>query len=121
MGVLVGVEEERVPRRPLQGDPVADLEAVTGAGVLLEHGQLLVPRHPHEVLRADPDEAHVGHHATGQDVVARAALVKAAAGEEHLLRADPHPDGALCAAGPRRGGGDLGAVHVDHEVVAGLS
>src|SRR3954462_5953455 len=70
-GVLGGVEEEGVLRPPGELDLLAGLEQPGPPGVLREHLQLLPPRHPHEVLGADADEADVGDDATGDRVAGR--------------------------------------------------
>ena len=62
-GVLAGVEQERVVGLQCRSTLSPTAEPLPRAGVLLEDRQLLAPRHPHEVLRAHPDEADVGDHA----------------------------------------------------------
>src|SRR5262245_55471805 len=67
--VLGRVEEEGVLGAPRQLDLLAGGEEAGPAGVLREHLELLAPRHPPEVLGADPDEADVADH-TARDRVA---------------------------------------------------
>src|SRR5262245_33495087 len=95
-GVLRMVEQERVLRAPGELDPVTGAEQPPAPGVLLEHLELLAPRHPHEVLGADADEADVADDAT-RDGVARRVEGLALLADQHLLRPDPNP--ALGALG----------------------
>ena len=89
-----------------------------GAEVLHEDHQLLAPRHPHEVLRAHPGEAGVGHDTARQDVAVprRAGLTRRC--ELDLLRPDADQQVVGAAGPPGRRHGELLAVKVEHQVVA---
>src|SRR3954467_2248855 len=119
-GVLGGVEEEGVLRPPGELDLLAGLEQPVPAGVLREHLQLLAPGHPDEVLGADAEEAHVGHH-TAWDGVARSVERLTYCADQHLLGPDTDP--ALVARSVRAVGGnrDVDPVHVDRDQVTGTA
>src|SRR6478672_6340954 len=70
-GVLAVVEQEGVLGPPRQLDLVPRAEQPAPSGVLLEDLELLPPRQPDEVLRADAVEADIGHDATGDGVAGR--------------------------------------------------
>ena len=122
VGVLVGVQQERVVGGPPQVHRLPRAERVVRTAVLLEHRELLAPRHPDEVLGADADEADVADDTAGEHVGAcrsgRLRRLRPGPGQEHLLRSDPQPHRSLgtTGAGPRRREG--AAVGLDDEVVA---
>ena len=105
VGVLAGVEGERVRGVPVQVDLASPgREQAAGADVLREDHQLLAPRHPHEVLRADPDEADVGDDAAREGVAAarRARSPSAAdAGSSPAGCRSSRGRRAACVRGPR--------------------
>src|SRR4051812_18994683 len=102
-GVLRCVEEEGVLGAPRELDLLTGGEQPGPARVLGEDLQLLTPGHPHEVLRADTDEAHVADHAAGNGV-ARGVELVALPSDEDLLGPDPYP--ALVPVGVRAVGRD---------------
>ncbi len=114
------VEEERVLRPPGQLDLLAGPEQPSPAGVLLEHLELLAPRHPHEVLRAHADEADVGHDPAGHGV-AGCVQCLARLADEHLLGSDPDPAHVAVGVRPVGRDGHVGAVHVDGHEVGGAA
>ena len=92
------------PGSQRQGDGLAEPGA--GAAVVLLHDDdVEAPRHPHEVLRRDTGERHVGHQAA--QVVAAGALA-----EPELLGAHADPDVGEALGHVLRVDEDLLAVHV---------